>query len=98
MNRYHINIFYSKADKAFVADVPDLETCSAFGKTPQDALKEVLEAMQLWLDTAKDIGKQIPRPNYKPPLYQGMIGEPVRGTIRRSKSPASRRRKTARAA
>jgi len=40
MKNYHINIFYSDADKGYIADIPDLEACSAFGKTPTDALKQ----------------------------------------------------------
>ena len=39
MKDYHINIFYSDADKGYIADIPDLDACSAFGKTPTDALK-----------------------------------------------------------
>ena len=38
MKDYHINIFYSEEDGGYIADIPDLESCSAFGKTPQEAL------------------------------------------------------------
>lgn len=38
---YHINIFYSMEDRRYVADIPNLVACSAFGKTPQEALREV---------------------------------------------------------
>ena len=41
---YHINIFYSNEDGGYIADIPDLEACSAFGKTPQEALAEVQRA------------------------------------------------------
>ena len=40
MKDYHINIFYSDADKGYIADIPDLESCSAFGKTPAEALRQ----------------------------------------------------------
>lgn len=41
MNDYHINIFYSEQGGGYVADIPDLEACSAFGDTPEAALAEV---------------------------------------------------------
>lgn len=40
MKDYHINIFYSDVDKGYIADIPDLDACSAFGKTPSEALKQ----------------------------------------------------------
>jgi predicted RNase H-like HicB family nuclease len=67
---YHINIFWSDADDCYVADIPDLRYCSAHGPTPQDALAEVLTAKQLWLDVARAEGKPIPRPRYRPAIYQ----------------------------
>lgn len=44
MSDYHINIFYSDEDSAYVADIPDLDACSAFGPTPEMALSEVKKA------------------------------------------------------
>ena len=41
MKDYHINIFYSDEDEGYIADIPDLEACSAFGNTAEDALREV---------------------------------------------------------
>ena len=38
---YHINIFYSEEDGGYIADIPDLDSCSAFGKTPEEALEQV---------------------------------------------------------
>jgi predicted RNase H-like HicB family nuclease len=67
---YHINIFYSELDSGYIADIPDLAPCSAFGDTPEDALKEVQIAKQAWLSTAKAEGKPIPRPKYRPAIYQ----------------------------
>jgi predicted RNase H-like HicB family nuclease len=57
---YAIEIFYSEEDEGFIAIVPELHGCSAFGRTEEDALKEVKMAMQLWLETAKEIGQEIP--------------------------------------
>ena len=70
MSDYHINIFYSEEDGGYVADVPDLESCSAFGKTTEEALAEVERAKEAWLQAARDAGKPIPPPRYRPVIYQ----------------------------
>ncbi len=67
---YHINIFYSEEDGGYIADVPDLAHCSAFGNTPDEALKEVLVAKDAWLSAARKNMKPIPVPRYKPAIYQ----------------------------
>jgi predicted RNase H-like HicB family nuclease len=67
---YHINIFYSDADGGYIADLPDLEACSAFGRTPAEALQEVELAKQAWLEAAREAGKPIPPPRYRPAIYQ----------------------------
>ena len=63
---YHINIFWSDADSCWIADVPDLKSCSAHGDTPAEAVDEVRTAMELWLETARDEGMPIPEPRYRP--------------------------------
>lgn len=68
--RYHINIFYSDEDRCFVADVPDLACCSAFGDTPESALAEVRVAMKGWLAAARKLKRRIPKPIYRPAIYQ----------------------------
>ena len=70
MSDYHINIFYSDEDAAYVADIPDLDACSALGPTAEQALSEVEKAKQLWLDAARATGKPIPSPRYRPAIYQ----------------------------
>ena len=70
MKDYHINIFYSEADGGYIADLPDLEACSAFGRTPAEALREVELAKQAWLEAAREAGKPIPPPRYRPAIYQ----------------------------
>ena len=70
MKDYHINIFYSDEDEGYIADIPDLEACSAFGNTAEDALREVGVAREAWLETAKAEGKPIPVPAYRPLIYQ----------------------------
>jgi predicted RNase H-like HicB family nuclease len=67
---YHINISYSDEDKCYVADIPDLVSCSAFGDTPEDALRELQVAKEAWLDVAREQGKTVPRPRYRPVIYQ----------------------------
>ena len=69
MKDYHIN-FYSEEDGGVVADVPDLQGCSAFGDTPAEALAEVERAKTVWLAAAKAAGKPIPPPKYRPASYQ----------------------------
>ncbi|MEK6285687.1 MAG: type II toxin-antitoxin system HicB family antitoxin [Acidobacteriota bacterium] len=70
MKDYHINIFYSEEDGGYIADIPDLEACSAFGITPEDALKEVQIAKDAWIEAARSEGKPIPSPRYRPAIYQ----------------------------
>ena len=70
MKDYHINIFYSEEDEGYIADIPDLKFCSAFGDTPEEALKEVLIAKYAWLETARAEGKPVPKARYKPVIYQ----------------------------
>ena len=70
MSDYHINIFYSDEDKAYVADIPDLDSCSAFGASPEEALAAVESAKDAWLDAAKEAGRPIPVPRYRPAIYQ----------------------------
>ncbi|MCL0029789.1 type II toxin-antitoxin system HicB family antitoxin [Dehalococcoidia bacterium] len=60
--RYVIEIFYSEEDEGYIAIVPELPGCSAFGETEEDALKEIKVAIDLWLETAEKEGRQIPKP------------------------------------
>ena len=70
MKDYHINIFYSDEDGGYIADIPDLVMCSAFGTTPAEALAEVEQAKEAWLEVAREEGKPIPEPSYRPLIYQ----------------------------
>ncbi len=70
MKDYHINIFYSEEDQGYIADIPDLKSCSAFGVTPNEALEAVLIAKQGWLESAKANNKPIPAPEFRPVIYQ----------------------------
>jgi predicted RNase H-like HicB family nuclease len=50
MKDYHINIFHSEEDEGYIADIPDLQYCSAFGETPAEALQELEIAKKAWIE------------------------------------------------
>ena len=58
-SRYAIEIFYSEEDEGYIATVPELPGCSAFGETEEEALKEVKVAIDLWLEAAEKEGREI---------------------------------------
>ncbi len=66
---YHINLFWSAEDDCWIADVPDLKPCSAHGDTPDEAIANIQNAVELWLETARDLGMPIPEPRYRPAIY-----------------------------
>ena len=70
MKDYHINVFHSEEDECYIADIPDLQYCSALGDTPEEALAEVRIAMTAWIDAALEEGKAVPPPRYRPAIYQ----------------------------
>ena len=76
MNDYHINLFYSEEDGGYIADIPDLKSCSAFGRTPEEALREVQIAKAAWLETCRARRKPIPGGNSpsRQQSVQGRIG------------------------
>jgi predicted RNase H-like HicB family nuclease len=67
-DNYPIVIFWSDEDDAFIADIPDLHSCSAWGATPEDALRELLVARQAWLEIAHEKGIPLPDPRRSPYL------------------------------
>ena len=69
MSDYHINLFYSEEDGGYIVDIPDLKSCSAFGHTPEEALREVQIAKRAWLETCRANGKPVPAPLYRPAIY-----------------------------
>ncbi len=70
MGDYAINVFWSDEDDCYIASVPDLEGCTAFGDTPEAAVREVETAKRLWLSVAAEDGDEIPEPRYLPPGAQ----------------------------
>ena len=65
MPHYAIIVFWSDEDGAWVADVPDLKSCSALGNTPEEAVAEVRVAMEAWLAAAREAGHPIPEARYR---------------------------------
>jgi len=70
MTDYHINIFFSDEDGGYIADIPDLDACSAFGGTPEEALAELEKAKKAWIESAIAAGRAVPPPRYRPAIYQ----------------------------
>lgn len=64
--RYAIAIFPDEADGDYIAVVPDLKGCSAFGDTPEDALREIEIAKEGWLQVSAERGYPIPEPRWRP--------------------------------
>ena len=62
MHKYEVIIYWSREDGVFVAEVPELPGCVAHGDTQEVALHNVNQAMDLWLDTAREFGDPIPEP------------------------------------
>jgi len=62
MHKYEIIIYWSKEDQVFVAEVPELPGCLAHGNTQEAALAHASQAIQLWIDTAREFGDPIPEP------------------------------------
>jgi predicted RNase H-like HicB family nuclease len=62
MIKYEIILYWSDADGAFIAEVPELPGCMADGQTYQEALNNVEAVIQEWIDTARELGRPIPEP------------------------------------
>ena len=62
MHKYEIIIYWSNEDQVFVAEVPELAGCMAHGDSPESALANANQAIQLWIDTAREFGDPIPEP------------------------------------
>ncbi len=66
MTDHHINVFHSDEDAGYIAEIPDLAGCSAFGRTPEEAVAELVIAKKAWIEAAVAEGISIPEPQYRP--------------------------------
>ena len=62
MHKYVIIIYWSNEDDAYVAEAPELPGCSAHGDSQEAALEQIGQAIDLWLETAREFGDPIPEP------------------------------------
>jgi predicted RNase H-like HicB family nuclease len=68
MNKYPIVVFWSHEDECWIADAPDLKSCSAHGATPEEAVRELAAAMAAWIETVTEAGESLPEPHHRPAL------------------------------
>ena len=69
MNSYEITLWWSEDDGVFVAEVRELPGCMAHGKTELEALANVRDAMQLWIDVARAAGDPVPKPRHRRSMH-----------------------------
>lgn len=60
--KYEVIIYWSEDDKAFIAEIPELPGCLADGLTHAQALKNIAVVAREWVETAKELGREIPKP------------------------------------
>jgi len=69
MARYELIIYWSNEDKAFIAEIPELPGCMADGRTYQEAVDNVEVVAREWIETAKELGREIPAPKERRLIY-----------------------------
>lgn len=62
MHKYEIIIYWSDDDDAYIAEVPELPGCASDGKTHQEVLRNIEEVIDEWIETAKSVGRPVPKP------------------------------------
>lgn len=62
MPKYEIILYWSKDDNAYIAEVPELAGCMADGQTAQEALQNVEQIIEEWIETASELGREVPEP------------------------------------
>jgi len=65
MYRYEIIVYWSEQDNAFIAEVPELPGCMADGSTYEEVMKNVQVIIREWIETATQLGRDIPEPKGK---------------------------------
>ncbi len=69
MHKYEITIFWSNEDQAFIAEVPELPGCMAHGDSQEEALKNINEAVEHWIEIARETDSQVPEPKHGRKVY-----------------------------
>jgi predicted RNase H-like HicB family nuclease len=62
MHRYEVIIYWSEDDQSYLAEVPELPGCMADGATHAEALANAEVAIREWVETAQELGRDIPVP------------------------------------
>lgn len=62
MPKYEIILYWSEEDRSYIAEVPELAGCMADGETAKEALQNVEQIAQEWIETARELGREIPEP------------------------------------
>jgi len=65
MKRYLVEVFWSDEDQGYIAVVPDLPGCNAWGATPEEVIREIQDAMDAWIEACKKAGDPVPTPTTK---------------------------------
>jgi len=63
--KYEIIIYWSEQDQYFIAEVPELPGCMADGNNYQEALNNIQVIIDEWIETARSLGRSIPKPKGK---------------------------------
>ena len=72
---YEIRVIYSEEDGGYIAFVPELPGCNAFGETLEEVIDEIKYSIELWIETAKELGREIPKPKRNcAPIFEGEVG------------------------
>ena len=61
-SRYEIILYWSEEDQAVIAEVPELSGCAADGQTYEEALANAQTIIDEWIETARQLGREIPKP------------------------------------
>ena len=65
MYKYEVIVQWSEKDQVYIIEVPELPGCMSDGKTYEEALKNIQLIISEWVETAKELGREIPKPKGK---------------------------------
>ena len=68
MHKYEIILYWSDKDQAFLVEVPELPRCMAHGDDHESALRNINDAMQFWIQRARELGRPVPQPKGERPI------------------------------